>query len=188
MSLTNEQPISYRIDENNTIYWLSENWLHFASLNHADERCLPENVIGKPIQSFIENENTACLYTTIIEQVRQRGQGAIFPFRCDAPDIRRFLEFRIIPLENSHVEFQSEILWSESRETIHLLRPDIERSDETLVICSMCKKAEVEKQWLELEIAIEKLQLVETNSPPTLSHGYCPECLKIIMSSIRSKK
>ncbi len=178
-------PIIYRIDESNTIYWLSSNWMDFANLNGATESCLPENVIDKKLEAFIEGEQTISLYSTILDHVRSNNKSISFPFRCDAPEYRRFLELEIVPLQNQHVEFRSILRWSEHRKSISLLRQDIDRSNEMLVICSICKRAQQDTQWKEIEEVVRELHLGEPRKAPTLTHSYCDKCLSVVKQSLK---
>ena len=188
MSFSSIEPICYRIDENNLISWLSDNWLEFAAMNDAGESCAPTNILGKPLIEFIEDESTAALYDTIIKHVRKKDQTINFPFRCDAPEIRRFLQFEVVPLPNGYIEFRSYLKKEEHRLSVPLLLPLIDRSSEMLSICSVCNKAEVDDQWYEIEEAINMLNLGEVSKPPALTHGYCQDCFEEVMSLLRTKE
>ena len=178
------EPIVYRIDENDLIYWLSPNWLDFATLNFAGDSCHPKNIIGKPLNTFIKCEKTIYLYDLILNHVRNNNKTVSFPFRCDAPELRRGLSFKIIPLANNHVEFRSTLEWTEFRPQVTLLHHSDCRIDDVLSICSICKKVEVEESWEEVEVAMNHFKLGEAKKLPSLSHGYCPECFDTVMNSI----
>lgn len=179
------EPISYRIDKNNHICWVSDNWLEFAAQNDAEESCAPANILGRPLIEFIDDMSTAALYDTIIKHVRNSRRSISFPFRCDAPEVRRFLQFEVVPLSNGLIEFRSSLRWEEHRLEIPLLRPLIDRSDETILICSVCNKGKVKDQWYEIEVAIDMLKLEEMSKLPMLTHGYCQECFDEVMGLIK---
>ena len=100
-----------------------------------------------------------------------------FEFRCDSPEKRRFLDLSIIPLKHNAVEFCSQVVRTESRKPVVLLKNDIERSDEFVRICSRCKKIAVsDTEWTEVESAIIKLNLFEKERMPQLTHRLCQSC------------
>jgi len=72
-----------------------------------------------------------------------------------------------IPNDDGSVDFKSEIIKEELREPVDLLRHGIERSNEFVRICSMCKKIAVtEIEWEEVEIAVQKMKLFEMEVVP----------------------
>jgi hypothetical protein len=187
--VSKEEETIYRIDENNIVYFLSKNWLHFANANDASERCIPKNIIGQRLDSFIADEQTRDLYTIIVQHVRSIKQPAKFQYRCDAPDWRRLFELQITPLTNNNLEFRNRLLWSEHRRSVQLLRPSQNRSDEVLVICSICNKLELEGRWEEVEVVVNALALLETGIlMPTISHAYCPQCFDTVIDSVHDTK
>jgi hypothetical protein len=93
-----------------------------------------------------------------------------------------------MPAEDGSVTFRSELLRTEPRSPVELLRSDIEeRSDEFIRICSMCKKIAISKtKWEEVEVAVEQMQLFELKRLPQFTHGVCPSCYKVAMRELDS--
>ncbi len=179
-----KETIIYRIDNKNIIDRLSDNWQIFAEENFGGEICKPINVIGSPLFDFITGLETKYLYKIILRRARDRMRASTFGYRCDSPEKRRFLDLSIIPLKHKAVEFWSQVVRTESRETVVLLKNDIERSDEIVRICSMCKKIAVsDTEWAEVESAIIKLKLFEKERMPKLTHGLCQSCYDKIMTT-----
>ncbi len=174
----------YRINKENIVTYVSDNWLSFAQENHGGEKCHPDFVRGQSLWDFIADHETRYIYENIIQKVRESKHCIKIPFRCDSPDKRRFLELSIIPLEGEEIEFQSKIIKIEEREGINFLRNDIARSGEFLRMCSFCKKMAISKEeWVELEIAVAVLKLFENTQLPKISHGVCPSCYKAYMEN-----
>lgn len=137
------------------------------------------------VRSFIHNQETRHLYRIIVQKVRKRRRFVRFPFRCDSPDEKRFLRLTVIPLTDDFLEFRSKILSTESRKPMTLLRCDIVRSDEFILICSMCKKIAVsDNKWLEVEEAIQLLKLFDKYPLPQLTHGICLSCYRVAMAEL----
>lgn len=176
----------YIIDNENLIVSVSGNWLSFALENQAEASCHPDRIINEPINKFIDGIETQHLYDLCIAKVRAQQKTLILPFRCDAPDRRRYLELKMTPLADEQIEFSSRILREEPRETVQLLQHDVSRSDEIIMMCSMCKKVKTsENIWLEVEDAVTALRLFEEELVPRISHGFCPHCHKTTMAEIR---
>jgi hypothetical protein len=179
----------YVIDEQDRIVSLSDNWLSFAMENQAGESCHPDRVINESIWTFIDGREATHLYQIFLAHVRLSQKPVILPFRCDAPDRRRYLELKISALPRKHVEFASRITREEPREDVGLLHCDVPRSDEIITMCSMCKKVKTfEHGWLDVEAAIVSLRLFERTVLPKISHGICPDCLVISMDEIERLK
>jgi len=177
--------IVYRIDNNNIIDRLSDNWLAYAEENFCGSICNPINVVGVSVFDFIEGMETIHLYEIILGKVRGHMRPATFKIRCDSPEKRRFVNLSVIPLKDYAVEFYSQAVRTESRETVLLLKHDIERSDELVRICSMCKKIAIsDTEWAEVESAINTLKIFEKEQIPGLTHGLCQSCYDEAMASL----
>ncbi len=173
----NRETYGHRIDKNDIIIGVSDNWYSFALENLGAQSCSPENIIGSSLWDHIRDPETRHLYEMILQKVREHHQQATFSFRCDSPEQRRFLKLTVIPLEDGSVDFESQTIKTELRKPVELLRSDVERSEETIRICSMCKKIAMSKtDWEELEFAVQKLKLFEKTRLPQFTHGICQSC------------
>lgn len=165
------------IDQNDIIVSISDNWASFANENMDSGSCLPENILGSSLWDHIKDPETKHLYGIILQKVRQDKHLSTFSFRCDSPDQRRFLELTVDPNDDGSVDFKSQIIKTERREPVDLLRSDIERSDDFIRICSMCKKIAIsDERWEEVEIAVQELKLFEAELLPSFTHTVCPFC------------
>lgn len=175
----------YTIDCENRIVSVSGNWLSFALENQGGEDCHPDRVINEPLWKFIDGHETRYLYELCIAKVRDQQQSMILPFRCDAPDRRRYLELKMTPRPQEQIEFASRILREEPREKVQLLQQDVARSETLIKMCSMCKKVKIsENIWLEVEEAITVLGLFAEEKLPRITHGCCQPCYDIAIAEI----
>lgn len=183
------EAIIYKVDNENCIYYFNSAWEKFARENECGYKCEHSYVHGKNFLEFIEDEETKMLYEYIIENVRHCKKQVHFPYRCDSPHERRYLEIVITPLENDGIEFKSCILKKEKRQEARLLNPNRATSEEFLTVCSMCKRIKIDKNtWLEVEDAVNVLHLFNTTKLPKLSHGLCPYCYNSMMEEIENLK
>lgn len=174
----------YVIDKFDKIISVSDNWLSFAQQNMAGVSCHPDNILNISLWKFIKGIETKQLYKILLKTVRTKGRSIGFPFRCDSPAKRRYLELTISPIHQEYIEFSSRIIREELRDTVKILEWDIPRSDELIKMCSMCKKVELGTIWVEVEAAIASLKLFEQNRLPRISHGLCPGCYERAIAQI----
>lgn len=167
----------YCIDAENRLSFVAADWLRFARDNEAKDLST-ENVQGKPLFDFVADPETQHLYKAMIDKVRRTHARVIVPFRCDSPDMRRFMVLHISPLPDDGVRFEGKLVRVERREPVALLDSTTERSEAILVSCSWCKRIQVGKAWLEVEEAIRRLGLFDQNPLPQISHGICGGCME----------
>jgi len=169
--------ITYRIDKDNKIFFLSDEWELFANENSASDLTV-ESVINQSLFDYISDKECQHIYQILINRSRTKKEKLEFSFRCDSPDKRRFMLMKMTPMQDESIEFKSCIVREEIRDPILLLDKEIERSNDFLTICSWCNKIKVnEEEWVEVEIAIEQLTIFGEKALPKLSHGMCSCCL-----------
>jgi hypothetical protein len=183
----NDDQYIYRIDHNDIIIYVSDNWNDFLIENFGQHDFKWPEIIGRSLWDVISDENTAHLYRLMINNVRETEKSISFPFRCDSKDERRYLTMNISLNSTDHIEFKSTILRIETRSAVHLVDPEINRSEELLKICSYCKNINIQEDtWTDIESAILDLHLFEKELLPHLSHGVCPECYKNLLRAIEN--
>lgn len=172
---------TYRIDAENRVVYLSDNWLAFARENHAEDRCHPDKVLGRPIWDFVAGDETRHLYALVFQKVRARARTATLEFRCDAPGKERFCQLAIIPKAQGVLEFYSKIARTRERPAVRLLDPGAPRSSALIRLCSVCKRVGLpEEQWAEVEVAIKRLNLFDQPQLPQITHVVCPDCHRAV--------
>lgn len=174
-SKIDDRSFTYRLDEDNRIFFVNEDWLAFARENDAPG-LTRETVLDQPIASFIDDWETFHLYELIFRRVRMTGLQITLPFRCDTPAIRRFMQLSIRLLGDGALELTGRILAVEERNFVALLDPAAPRSKRMVTICSWCKRVKTTNDiYVEVEQALASLRLFGSQTP-WLTHGVCPEC------------
>ena len=158
---------------------VNDEWVEFASENGAPELGR-EAVVGRALWGFMEGRETRHISRLLLDKVSRSGKGLTIPYRCDSPELRRFMEMEIVPVENGTVEFRSRILKFEYRDPVMLLDSQAARTDEFLTICSWCRRARIASMWIELDEAVKKLDLFSSASLPQLTHGMCQDCSELV--------
>ena len=170
--------IEYEIDGQNRIATVNRAWFDEAQ-TAGDERLADESVVGRDRWELIQDSSTRHLYETMISRARERAQPVGFRFRCDTPDKRRLLHMEVTAREGGHAAFEVNLVESQPRQAVELLRVGRAQSDALIRMCSWCKRVPLpDGGWVEVEQALGVLHLFESSGPlPAISHGICPECM-----------
>jgi hypothetical protein len=173
----------YKIDASDIIVEIDEDrWDDFAKENEAME-LVRKNVLGKAVWAFISDPGVRHIYKLLLGRIRGELASASFPFRCDSPNKRRFMQMNIRTCGNGSVEFLSGIVREESRPYTKLLDAVLSRSAEMVTICSFCKKVKV-SGWVEVEEAIRLRPLLDSSPAPAISHGVCEACYEMVVNQL----
>jgi len=178
--MKNDSPelvVTYRVDSDDRIVAVGGCWDEFATDNGLPGS--PEALLGRPLREFVADRSTDHFYTLLLKKVRTSGRPVVFPFRCDAPDRRRYMEMTMTGKENGGVEFCSRILREEPRVPVAILQAGGEREG-LLRMCSWCKQVPVDHStWVEVEEALAALRLMEQPRLPAVTHTICPDCFNL---------
>ncbi|MCB9480636.1 MAG: hypothetical protein H6680_02255 [Desulfobacteraceae bacterium] len=171
--------LTYRINSNDEIIYVSSAWDKFAEENQGKEN-QSSLVLKQKLWDFISDPETAQIYLMLVEKVRKNKKTVKVPFRCDTSEFRRFLYMEIKEMDNGIIEFNSILEKIEKREKVLLLEKNVERSNEFIKICSWCKKVYIENEdcWYEVEDAVKKMNLFGKKRLPMLTHTMCDKCFK----------
>jgi hypothetical protein len=184
-----EKPQDHRsfiwiIDDADKIVHVNEAWLAFARENDAPELSAAM-VLDQPLWRFIQGRETAYLYQQIFGRVRTGKSPIQFPFRCDSPDCRRFMEMKLSLLSGTAIQFSANLLRLEYRQPLDLLNASGARSEQFARICSWCKKINIPgRGWREVEEAIGPLDLFGNQAMPRMTHTICDSCSDFVRQEL----
>jgi hypothetical protein len=167
---------TYRIDAANVVCFVNPEWLEFALENEALQLVTP-GVLGRPLSEFITGMETRYLYDMLVGKVRSSSRETCLPYRCDAPQMRRYMELAIRPSTGQGVEFCSHIVREEEREPVALLALTTARSDQLVTMCGWCKRIST-PAWVEVEEAMKILRPFDEDRMPQITHGICEDCYR----------
>ena len=167
----------YRIDANDVIQFVNPEWLSFAQANEAPQLDAAA-VIGRPLWDFIVGAETRTLYEALFRGLRARRSEVEIPFRCDSPSVVRHMTLAVRPLVSSEIELEGRVLRIESREPVELLSRGAARSDESIPICSICRRLFVHGVWVEAGAAIVRRDLFGARPIPRLDERVCDTCAR----------
>lgn len=81
--------------------------------------------------------------------------------------------------DTGSIEFVTQSLQVVDRPAVKLLEGDTPRSSELLRACAWCNRIDAGgDEWKEVEVAVERLGLFETDLMPQLTHTICGDCFE----------
>lgn len=178
----------YEVDAADRIRSVDAAWVRFARENGAAVAD-PAEVLGRSVFDFIEGGEVRHLYGLLFRAARTRRRPIRLPFRCDAPDRRRFMELRIEPGAAGGLSLAASLLFEEPRPAVRLLDAQAPRSAELVALCSWCKRVRTAPGvWQEIEDAVRALGLFDEASMPGLTHGICAPCEDALSDLIEGER
>lgn len=174
-----QAPIScvYELDADLRIVSVDAGWINFAMENQAPELVPPSGPLGQLVMACVTDATIAHLYGRLFQRVLETRRAASFPFRCDSPALRRFMELSISPRDPSGLRVETRLVRTEARTPVALLEhPTGGESEDFLVMCAWCKLVDVEGRWCEVEDALGATRVFERDLLPRITHGMCPSC------------
>ncbi len=175
----------YRIDIDDTLQFVSPEWVEFGRRNAAADLA-PSAVLGRSLWEFITDYETRHLYRQLFAKVRTDGRPRMVPFRCDSPTCRRYMRLTVSRLDGGALELSSELLREEPRDPVALVAAETPRSDAFLRMCAWCKRVRVNHDWLEVEEAIAQLNLFAAPTLPQITHSLCSECHRRVIDELET--
>jgi hypothetical protein len=163
----------YKIDAHDRIIYVNQDWVNFAEANQASD--LSRTVLGSFLWNHLHGPEITHIYEMLLHRLRHENRSVTFPFRCDSPGIRRFLQMMMRPQRDDEVEFVCTLLREQPRDEVELLNPATRRDDTFIVMCSWCKKVQA-SGWVEVEEAVIRLHLFDQPLLPSITHGICLSC------------
>jgi hypothetical protein len=141
------------------------------------------DLFGNSVWGIIAGKELQLLYEMMFSSVRSSKKEIVVPYRCDFPIMQRFMELRIIAVRDDTL-FVLNFLNAEEDTAYTALLDQVERDpNDSLSICSWCKKVELEHEWVEIQVAIHDLGLFASSQLQELTHGVCPNCVTTIMDA-----
>jgi hypothetical protein len=181
-----EWPVVYLVDPSDALVSVNPAWSTSAVSGDAPGLAGPE-VIGRSLWEFVSDGTTRQLYRAMLDRVRTTRRPIAFHFRCDTPAMQRLLRMQLSPEPGGVVRFEVHKVAERSRPPVALLNPKTPRSTAIVRICGWCKRLPLpDDGWVEVEAAVDHLDLLDSPVLPALSHGMCPDCYRTVMQALEN--
>ncbi len=174
--------ISYAINHLDQIVTVGESWDAFSDANEGVVRAA--GIVGHSVWEFVSHDTTRQVYRDLIARVHS-GHRVQFAFRCDSPTLRRFMRMSMSPGPDASVLFDSQVLRTEPRDApILTVDPAIQTGD-LLRMCGWCRRVAVAAdEWVEIEIAVDRLGILAHDPAVGVTHGMCPDCFTRVVGEV----
>jgi hypothetical protein len=125
------------------------------------------------------------LQRILLRRIRSEVRAVELPFRCDGPDVRREMMIRISANSSGRLVLFTASLRDElpRAKPQPLLDLTVPRGEETIEMCGWCDRFFVDDEWVEIEVAAERLQLFARTELPAITHGICPACTELLLAA-----
>jgi hypothetical protein len=168
----------YELDRQDRICRISGPWDDFAEANGTKagaETVSPfvQSVIGRPLHAFIRDDPTRMFLLAVLTSVRKLQRSRTVAYRCDAPDLKRFMQMDVEPLPEGGLRLTHRLLRTELLVPPFTFRPAVAADPVTGRRCSLCNRVEVHGAWVEPDQAAAR----SLPQPHAVRYGLCPVCL-----------
>lgn len=165
-------PIEYVLDNRDLIVAVGEAWDHFADEN-GGTNVSSKDVIGRPLWDFVVGNTTRMWLETLFGSARLCGRIIERPYRCDSPNLKRFMQMRIGFERGGILRIEHKILATEKRSTpVHFQHP-AKAQRNTSQRCSICGRVKA-GTWREpIEAAAEASAVI------LVVYTVCEDCRRI---------
>jgi hypothetical protein len=174
-------PTVYRVDRDNNLCYVNPTFLDFAADNEMQMD--GSHLLGRSLWDFIADQHTVRLYRELLQQVRDEDRMVHFSYRCDSPDVKRFMHMVVTPVENDEVEFESWIRRVEPQNPKLVFEAKRVGRHKPIRVCSICRSVETEPgEWTNVSDAFARGHIPAQEHRVSVIYKVCPTCVSTISS------
>ena len=170
--------LSYTLDPDDAITAVSGDWDRFALENGGDES-LSTKIIGRRLDHFISGDVTLMFVRTLLMSARTVKRTIQRPYRCDSPQLKRFMEMTIVPRRNGVLEVCHRQVRSEPyRYALTFTAAMPGAASNFVKRCSLCQRIRLGEMWSEVDDAVLEGRLQQGGAAKLgVVYGVCPDCM-----------
>ncbi len=170
----NSHGVNYWLDKTWRICRTCDAWDGFARENNG-RNMERERVIGRSIWQFIQGDATRMWLDALVSHARLTERMVVRDYRCDSPDLKRYMEMRIEPGAGGMVCLKHRLVKTEPMAPRVAYEAAPKGAQAICFRCSICNRVQVKGRWMEGDVAVEKGLLAEMFNP-RVAYGVCPDC------------
>ena len=139
----------YKLDPEKRIISVDGPWDQFARENGGRNTSFSD-IQGKSIFDFITGDITRMWFEALTQLVTLRKEPIEKPYRCDSPDLKRYMSMRIIPERSDVLRFEHDLISEEKRPVCVDIRYSYEMPcGINKIRCSICGRVKTGDLWVE---------------------------------------
>lgn len=160
---------SYLLDQRERIVSVDGAWDAFAEENGGCHLSAAE-LWGHSIWEYVAGDNTKMWLTALFQYARLKGSGVTRPYRCDSPELKRYMQMTVRLESGSLLRVDHELLYTEPRTPALHFRHSGRHDQAPFTRCSNCGRIHV-GAWVEPDPSH-----ANTGSTLTVVYSVCPTC------------
>jgi len=173
---------SYWLDNQDRIIEVSSTWDVFAKENNG-ESVFSENIIGKSLKNYIKSDETRMFTELLLNKARLLNITVERQYRCDSPDVKRFMKMLIIPEEYNVLRVNHYVLKIEPHSIKLNFMYANDQKIKFMKRCSICNKVHFENKWLEGD-SNEVSKYIRENNLIHVLYTVCEVCISDMGSAV----
>lgn len=163
--------IEYLLDQDNVIITIVGPWQDFAEGNGGKQLSI-DAVIGQPLLHFISGKVTKQCWLDVFCRVREQQRPVSIEYRCDAPDLKRFMCMRIVPEQQGQLRLINQLLRQEPVAKVIKIQCAPQRTKHSCMRCSICNRISQAGAWQEAD----EHKYNPQQASLFVTYGVCPDC------------
>lgn len=170
--------LSYTLDPDDAITAVTGDWDRFA-LDNGGGESLSTKIIGRRLDRFISGDVTLMFVRTLLMSARTLKRTIQRPYRCDSPQVKRFMEMTIVPRGNGVLEVCHRQVRSEPyRYALPVTAAMPGTGSNFVKRCSLCQRIRLGQTWSEVDDAVLEGRLQQrATAELVVVYGVCPDCM-----------
>lgn len=166
-------PTTYVLDDRNRICSVSGVWDEFADEN-GGRKLSSNDVCGRTIWDFVAGDATRMWLDAIFQLTRLRGTCLERSYRCDSPDVKRFMRMRVLADQGRFLRIEHEILATEPRAAPVPIHYGANALDGIHRRCSICGRVHIGR-WQE-----PLAEHVDASNRIMVIYTVCEDCKRLL--------
>lgn len=163
--------VVYWLDKTDRIVNVNKAWDDFALANNG-QSVTRDHVLGRNLRNFLTGDTTQMFMDLVLQKARSSSETITYPYRCDSPGLKRFMEMNVVPMGNDLLMLIHTCLREETMKPQLFIRPS--QRNVRVKRCSICNKINRGSYWEEAWEGFHRL--VERVWLEVL-YDVCPTCV-----------
>jgi len=165
----------YQLDKKDRIISVNNTWDEFAHDN-GGTHVFEKDICGCSLWDFIAGDSTRMWMQSVLWVARLKKTVIERPYRCDSPELKRFMKMRIIPDRGGVLRIEHEVMSTEQIAVPVYAKYGVGIKHPRLKLkCSFCSRIKYDRGWEEFsgEDAGESSEIY-------VAYGVCEDCQRLM--------
>lgn len=171
--------VTYWLDRDDNIVKVGGAWDRFARENDGPD-ARADAVVGRPIWDFVSGDTARMWLESLLGYTRLHGKAVSRNYRCDSPEVRRFLSMNVSREDRHHLRVEHVVEAIEPRDRAVGIVAATARTAHTRLRCSICGRIKGGDTWCEPDDPTLADQPGAPRNGFTVIYSVCAECQMLL--------